>query len=72
MPPDYTLNPGDELLIGVTGSVEADLQLTVDPEGRVFIPRVGPVNVAGVRYGDLAAALKRRFNEQYKERSMFR
>jgi protein involved in polysaccharide export with SLBB domain len=66
VPPDYTLNPGDELLIGVTGSVEADLQLTVDPEGRVFIPRVGPVSVAGVRYGDLAAALKRRFNEQYK------
>ncbi|HLZ84843.1 MAG TPA: SLBB domain-containing protein [Caulobacteraceae bacterium] len=66
VPPDYTLNPGDELLIGVTGSVEADLQLTVDPEGQVFIPRVGPVSVAGVRYGDLAAALKRRFNAQYK------
>lgn len=66
VPPDYTLNPGDELLIGVTGSVEADLQLTVDPEGRIFIPRVGAVSVAGVRYGDLASALKRRFNEQYK------
>jgi polysaccharide export outer membrane protein len=66
VPPDYTLNPGDELLIGVTGSVEADLQLTVDPEGRIFIPRVGSVSVAGVRYGDLAAALKQRFNEQYK------
>jgi protein involved in polysaccharide export with SLBB domain len=67
VPPDYTLNPGDELLIGVTGSIEADLRLTVDPEGRVFIPRVGPVNVAGVRYGDLAAALKRRINGQYKQ-----
>jgi polysaccharide export outer membrane protein len=66
VPPDYTLNPGDELLIGVTGAVEADLQLTVDPEGRIFIPRVGAVGVAGVRYGDLASALKRRFNEQYK------
>jgi polysaccharide export outer membrane protein len=67
VPPDYTLNPGDELLIGVTGSIEVDLQLTVDPEGRIFIPRVGAVSVAGVRYGDLAAALKHRFNEQYKK-----
>jgi len=67
VPPDYALNPGDELIIGVTGSVEANLRLVIDSEGRVFIPRIGPVNVAGVRYGDLAAALTRRFNEQYKQ-----
>ena len=67
VPPDYTLNPGDELLIGVTGAVEADLQLVVDSEGRIFIPRIGPVSVAGVRYGDLAADLTRRFNQQYKK-----
>jgi polysaccharide export outer membrane protein len=67
VPPDYTLNPGDELIIGVTGSVEADLRLVVDSEGRIFIPSIGPVSVAGVRYGDLAAALARRFNALYKK-----
>jgi polysaccharide biosynthesis/export protein len=66
VPPDYRLNPGDELLIGVTGSVESSLRLTIDDDGRVFIPKVGAVNVAGVRYGDLQAALKRRFEEQFK------
>lgn len=32
VPPDYRLNPGDELLIGLTGSVQgSDLRLTITP-----------------------------------------
>jgi protein involved in polysaccharide export with SLBB domain len=67
VPQDYKLNPGDELIIGVTGSVEANLRLTIDSEGRIFVPRIGTVDVAGIRYGDLADALKRRFGEDYKQ-----
>lgn len=67
VPPDYRLNAGDELLVGITGSVNADLKLVIDNEGRVFIPNVGEVNVAGIRYGDLAAAISRRMAEQYKQ-----
>ncbi len=67
VPPDYGLNPGDELVIGITGSVEANLRLVIDSEGRIFIPKIGPVNVAGVRYGDLAAALSRKVEEQFKK-----
>lgn len=67
VPPDYRINPGDELLIGLTGSVEAsNLQLTVDSDGRIFIPRVGAVNVAGVRYGDLQSLIARQVSRQYR------
>ena len=67
VPPDYQLNPGDEILIGLAGSVEAsNLRLTIDPEGRIFIPRVGAVNVGGVRYGDLQALLARAVSRQYR------
>jgi len=51
----------------VTGSVEAHLRLVVDSEGRIFIPRVGAVVVGGLRYGDLADALTRRFSEQFRQ-----
>jgi polysaccharide export outer membrane protein len=67
VPPDYRLNPGDELVVQVTGSVEGDLRLIIDREGRIFIPKVGAVNVAGLRYGDLSDAISRRFGEQYKQ-----
>ena len=67
VPPDYQLNPGDEILIGLAGSVEAsNLRLTIDPEGRIFIPRVGAVNVGGVRYGDLQPLIARAVSRQYR------
>jgi protein involved in polysaccharide export with SLBB domain len=67
VPPDYQLNPGDEILIGLAGSVEAsNLRLTIDPEGRIFIPRVGAVNVGGTRYGDLQALIARAVSRQYR------
>ena len=67
IPPDYTLNPGDEILIGLTGSVDANnLRVTIDSEGRIFIPRVGAVSVGGVRYGDLQALIARAVSRQYR------
>lgn len=67
VPADYLLNPGDELLLGLTGSVQASgLRLTIDPEGRIFIPRVGAIRVGGVRYGDVHAVIERQVARQYR------
>ncbi|MFC4254983.1 capsule biosynthesis protein [Altererythrobacter xixiisoli] len=67
VPQDYRLNPGDELLLGLTGSVQAsNLRLTIDPEGRIFIPRVGAVRVGGVRYGDVHGVIEQQVARQYR------
>lgn len=67
VPLDYRINPGDELLLGLTGSVQAsNLRLKVDSEGRVFVPRVGAINVAGVRYGDVQEIIARAVSRQYR------
>ena len=60
VPPDYVLRAGDELVITLWGSVDADLRLQVDRSGRISIPRVGPVMVSGVRYADLPDVISRR------------
>jgi protein involved in polysaccharide export with SLBB domain len=60
VPPDYLVKPGDEILLTLWGSVDADLRLIVDRSGRVSVPRVGPVQVSGVRYADLASTIDRR------------
>jgi protein involved in polysaccharide export with SLBB domain len=52
-PPDYIVQPGDEVVLTMWGSVDADLHLIVDRSGRINIPRIGSVMVAGVRYADL-------------------
>ena len=57
--PDYIVGPGDELLISSWGQVDIDYRATVDRNGAISIPRIGNINVAGVRYQDLEAHIKR-------------
>ena len=66
VPPDYLIGVGDELQITAWGSIDADLRLTVDRSGRIVIPRVGPVVVAGVRLADLNELLNRRVGTVFK------
>ena len=66
VPPDYLLRAGDELVVTLWGSVDADLRLQVDRSGRISIPRVGPVMVSGVRYGDLPDVISRRVAQVFK------
>lgn len=67
VPPDYRINPGDTVSLGLTGSVEGALQLTVDSNGRIFVPRIGAVNVGGVRYGDLEGVLRSAVGREFRE-----
>jgi protein involved in polysaccharide export with SLBB domain len=58
VPADYAVGPDDELQIRIWGQVNADLRVVVDRSGQIYIPRVGPISVAGVRYSDLEQHLK--------------
>ena len=66
VPPDYLIKPGDEIVVTLWGSVDADLRLQVDRSGRVNIPRVGPVLVSGVRYADLPNAISQRVAQVFR------
>lgn len=67
VPGDYRINPGDTILMGLTGGVEAsNVSLVVDSEGRIFIPKVGAVRVAGIAYRDLRSSLERELSRQYR------
>lgn len=66
VPPEYVVQVGDEIALAVWGAVDADLRLVVDRSGRINVPRVGSVLVAGLRYGDLADTLRRRIGQTFK------
>ena len=66
VPDDYVLGPGDEVLITLWGSVDADLRLPVDRSGRITLPRVGTVQVSGVRYADLPEVVNRRVGQVFR------
>lgn len=66
VPDDYLVQSGDELVVIIWGSVDADLRLQVDRAGRISIPRVGTILVAGVRYGELTELISRRVAQVFK------
>ncbi len=66
VPNDYVLGPGDELRIRIWGQIDADLRIAVDRAGHIYIPQVGEVPVAGIRYSDLNDYLKQAVEHVYK------
>jgi protein involved in polysaccharide export with SLBB domain len=66
VPADYVIGPGDEILLTLWGSVDADLRIVVDRSGRISIPRVGTVQVSGVRNADLPEVINRRVGRVFR------
>ena len=58
VPHDYILGPGDEVRLQVWGSIDAEKNLTINRHGQINLPKVGVINLAGVRAGDLEAVLR--------------
>ena len=55
---DYVIGPGDELLIRAWGQLDVDYAAIVDRTGTINVPKVGTINVAGIKYQDLQSHLK--------------
>jgi protein involved in polysaccharide export with SLBB domain len=66
VPADYLISPGDEIVLSMWGSVDAELRLFVDRSGRITVPRVGSIMVSGVRYADLPETIRLRVAQTFK------
>ncbi len=51
--PNYVVQPGDRVSVRIWGATQFSDHLTVDPQGNIFIPTVGPITVAGTSNKDL-------------------
>ncbi len=65
--PEYVLGPGDMVNIEISGSVPQRVQRTVDREGRVALPEVGTVLVAGRSLGDVQHAVQAALRTQFRD-----
>ncbi len=50
VPIDYVVGPGDEVRIMLWGRVNSQYSLIVDRDGRITIPQIGPIAVAGMTF----------------------
>jgi polysaccharide export outer membrane protein len=64
VPAEYVVGPGDTLNVQLIGNTKGNYTFTVDREGKINFPELGPVSVAGQRFEQLRAAIEKRVREQ--------
>jgi protein involved in polysaccharide export with SLBB domain len=65
--PDYVLGPGDGLSIELWGGLAQRLQRVVNREGRVALPEVGAIQVAGRSLGDVQHLVQSVLRTQFRD-----
>src|SRR5207249_10903377 len=52
---DYVVGTGEEIKIRAWGQIDVDYNAMVERDGTISVPKVGVINVAGIRANDLPA-----------------
>jgi protein involved in polysaccharide export with SLBB domain len=65
IPEDYLLGPGDNIIISLWGRVQQEWNLTVDRQGKVFIPKVGEITAWGMTLNQFAERLDANLTKVY-------
>ena len=65
-PSDYVIGPQDELLVRLWGPETFNSQLTVDRSGSIYIPKVGAIHVAGMRFDELQTHIQDAMSRVYR------
>jgi len=63
---DYVVGPGDEIQIRAWGQIDVDYNAAVERDGTISVPKVGVINVAGIKASDLPAYLKTVFGRTFR------
>ena len=62
VPSYYILSPGDTVSIWTYGAKNENFNLTIDNNGNINIPKVGPLHVAGKRFGEIETYIQDKIN----------
>lgn len=65
-PQNYVLGPGDVLVVDIYGGSQENLKLTVSPEGDVYVPEFGPIQVSGLQIGAAQNRIRSRLGKFYQ------
>lgn len=64
--PDYLLGPGDEIRINVWGKLNVDHVLEIDRDGKIVLPQLGALHLAGLSFAEAKSLLLKESSRYYK------
>lgn len=63
----YVMQPGDRVGVSLSGLINEAVDTTVDPNGNIVVPGVGPVRVAGLPAESVNSAVSAAASEVYRD-----
>ncbi|MCG6191380.1 SLBB domain-containing protein [Maribellus maritimus] len=66
-PKNYEIGIGDQMIVNVWGNSQNNYQLTVNSNGQILIPDVGPVYIAGMFFSEAEKKIKQRLTSIYAD-----
>ncbi len=63
--PYYILTAGDKVAVAAWGSVTVNETFTLDSQGNIFMPEIGPLKLEGVKNADLTRTVKGHIGKVY-------
>lgn len=64
VPADYLVGPGDSIIVQLYGGRNVEYNLVVTRDGRLLLPELGPMEVSGLTFEELKAAISNRYAQQ--------
>ncbi|MBT6120130.1 hypothetical protein HOH45_01535 [bacterium] len=62
---DYILGPDDNLIIRIWGKLEEKLEVTIDNNGFIYIPKVGNITISGETFGNAKKIIRKELDQFY-------
>lgn len=62
---NYEISPGDKINIWLWGAVDYTDLATVDNQGNIFIPNIGPISIGGVKASKVNDVVKSKIRSVY-------
>ncbi len=66
-PENYSVGPGDILFISISGIEEKNFSLKINPDGSLYIPRIGVIDLSGKKLSEARKIIKERLLKSFKD-----
>ncbi len=70
-PDEYIVGPGDEIFVSINGIEEIPLDLFINQEGILYIPKVGGIDLNGLTLRDAKSKIKKSVDVYYRNVDVF-
>lgn len=69
-PANYTLGPGDELIVDIYGASQSNAKYEISPDGTIVVEKIGPIAVSGLTVEQAQAKVRSKMGVHYQGSSI--